>query len=185
MPEQDNTVENVPVTIEPAAKQQEIDTVKQDVAAPAQFDMPALFVEQDRRVVSEVEIIYDPADGKPVVISTINYARERQMSYLKRLVVRFEFTHPDYDDMVTYRETAMTFDKSTQQFIVDPVKLRLCFIRFHLVAWTMKDKDGKDVPIERENGSLTADTMRKVSSLTPSLLDVVMTDFEQKTLLSS
>ena len=152
--------------------------------ANSQVDIPSLFIEAEKRIRVTLEILFDPTDGKPLLIAAIPQGRaENTLRYLKRSIEWMEFSHPSYDDMVNYRRTAMTYDKSLGQFVTDPVRLRLCFIRFHLIDWSLRDKTGDKVELKRTEEGLTGEAMMKVGEVTPALMDVVLTEFEKDTLL--
>ena len=149
-------------------------------------DLPTLFVETTKRIRVTIEILFDPTDGKPLMIASIPAGKsENKLRYLKRSIEWMEFTHPSYDDMVNYRRICATYDKQLGQFVTDPMRLRLCFIRYHLSDWSLRGKDGKKVELNRTEDGLDGDAMIKVGEVTPALMDVAITEFEKETLLGA
>ena len=147
-------------------------------------ELPALFVEHAKRIRITLEILFDPTDGKPLMIAAIPQGRsESKLTYLKRSIEWMEFTHPSYDDMVNYRRVCATYDKALGQFVTDPARLRLCFIRYHLADWSLRGKDGKKVELDKNEEGLTGEAMMRVGEVTPALMDVALTEFEKETLL--
>lgn len=171
------SIENIDAVTEAEAKEE---------AVTAHVAMPSIFVDPEKRIRVHLEILFDPTDGKVLMVAAVPKDRsQNELKYLKRASEWIEFSHPDYDDMVGYRENSMSYDRTSQQFLTDPVKLRLCFIRYHLVDWSLCDKDGKKIVIERSEGSLTSETMVKVGSVMPAIIDVALTEFEKETLLGT
>jgi hypothetical protein len=155
-------------------------------SASDQVVMPNLFIEPERRIRVNIEVLFDPTDGKVLMVAAVPEGRTKnELKYLKRATEWLEFSHPNYDDMVGYRENSMSYDKNTQQFLTDPVKLRLCFIRYHLVGWSLRDKDGEEIEVGRDGVSLTPDTLAKVGSIMPAIIDIALTEFEKETLLGT
>jgi hypothetical protein len=171
-----DVVENADAVSEAEVRKEKVD--KENV--------PSLFVDPERRIRVHLEILYDPVDGKVLMVAAVAKDRQKnELKYLRRINEWIEFSHPNYDDMVGYRENSMSYDKATQQFLTDPVKLRLCFVRYHLVDWSMRDKDGSKIEIEKVDGSLTSATIAKVGTIMPAIMDVALTEFEKETLLGT
>jgi len=159
-------------------------TEKQEITQEEVF--PSLFIEESERLRINAQILFDPETKRPQLIVAVAEGQEPtgKLQYLKRFMVWAEFTHPTYDDMLTYREQAMTWDARTRQFLSDPVKLRLFYLRYHLKDWSVVDAKGQTVKLEFDGGSLTDECMSRVGGITPSLMDVLLTEFERQALLT-
>jgi hypothetical protein len=147
---------------------------------------PTLFIEANRLIRVTLEILFDPNDGKPLMIASIPHGKsESKLTFLKRSIEWMEFSHPSYDDMTNYRRVCASYDKQLGQHIVDQMRLRLCFVRYHLVDWSLRGADGKKIEIVRNEEGLTNESMIDVGKTTPALMDVALTEFEKETLLGA
>jgi len=148
------------------------------------FKYPQLFVSDDERVKVGVDILFDPATGRPLLMLGSKEETSTQLKFLNRTHEWAEFSHPSYDDVVAYREASMTWDNQSRQFLSDPVKMRLHYIRYHLKAWSLQN-NGKPVELEfaRDGAELSQDCMNRIGKVTPSLMDLFLTEFERETML--
>lgn len=149
--------------------------------------LPLFFVDDDNYIHVEVDVIFDPANGRPrIMMSAPNFASESSLRTLKKHRVWADFTQPSYDDMTTYREVCLSWDEETKQFLADPIKMRLHYIRYHLRDWNLTDNKGEKVELEidQHTKGLTQKTMGLVGKIAPAILDVLLTEFEKEALLS-
>jgi hypothetical protein len=148
------------------------------------FEYPSLFIKEDARVKIFVDILFEPDTGKPVLMMIVKEdSKENPLSYLKRRREYCEFTIPNYDNMVVYRENSMTYDKDIRQHIVDPIKLRLHYIRYNLKDWSLQE-NGKKIELTFKNTLLSDESMNKILTMSASLMDLFLSEFERETLLA-
>jgi len=167
-----------------AANNEAIKTAEKKSVEAKKNVLPSLFIDPQRKIKINVEVLYEPDNGRVVMIAAVPEAREEtRLNYLKRKMEWFEFTHPDYDDMIGYRESSAQYDPRQEKFLTDPVKLRICYLRYHLIDWSLCGEDGKKIEVKIENESLTQEMITIVGKLTPAMVDVIMTEFEKETLL--
>lgn len=149
--------------------------------------LPLFFVDDDNYIHVEVDVIFDPSNGRPrIMMSAPNFANDSILRTLKRHRVWADFAQPSYDDMTTYREVCLSWDEETKQFLADPIKMRLHYIRYHLRDWNLTDNKGEKVELEidQHTKGLTQKTMGLVGKIAPAILDVLLTEFEKEALLS-
>lgn len=148
------------------------------------FEYPSLFVDEDKRIKIEVDILYDPSTGKPLMmIGSPADKGSTKLEYLKRVREWMEFTYPDYNDMIFYRENSMVFEKEAGQFLSDPLKMRINYLRFHLKDWSLKGNDGKKIELKFDNNRLSEESVKVIGKLTPSLVDIFLTEYEREAML--
>jgi len=160
-------------------------TKEEEEKSKSLVDYPSIFIDPEERIKVGVDILFDPENGRPLLmISNKLEDKEADLTFLRRVHEQAEFSHPTYNDVVTYREASMSWDKESRQFLADPVKMRIQFIRYHLKSLTLKDKTGKQLELKfDENDALTADCMKTIGKITPSLMDLILSEFERETLL--
>jgi len=168
------------------AHNSDVMAIEKDVEVEGEPALPSFFVEEDDRHLVEVDILSSKSDGRIVSISRKGLNVDfKQFDYLNYSSESFEFSLPTYDSMSTYRQRSSVFRNEAQQMVVDRVQLRNFFLVWHLKDWSMRDRKGEKVKLEHdEDGSLTDECMKKVYSVQPTLIDIVMTLFEKDILLT-
>lgn len=148
--------------------------------------LPSFFVDKDDRIDIEVDVLSSQQDGRIVSISRKGLGVDfDEFPYLNHSVAKFSFSAPTYDEMSSYRRRSAVFRNEAQQMVVDRVQLRNYFLVWHLRDWSLKNRDGSKVELEHDKeGSLSDESMTKVYSVQPTLIDVVMTLFEKDMLLT-
>lgn len=151
------------------------------------FEYPSLFISNNDVIKVYVQVLFDSNNGKPIMMNILRNLDVElpELKYLKRTIEWVEFTIPSYDDMVSYRESSLSYDSGTNKFLSDPIKMRLCYLRYHLKDWSIK-KDGEVVELVRDGSSaLTNESMSIIGSINPSMMDIILTEFEREAMLLS
>lgn len=149
-------------------------------------DLPLFFIDEEKYIRVEVDIIFDPVNGRPrIMISAPNFANKDALKTLKHHRIWADFTQPSYDDMVIYREACLSWNEEIKQFLADPIKMRLHYLRYHLKDWNITDNKGNKVELEIDENTkgLISETMGKIGKISPAVLDVMLTEFEKESLL--
>lgn len=168
------------------ANNSDVMAIEKDKKVDGDEALPSFFVEKEDRHDVEVDILASKNDGKIVSISRHGLGLDfEQFDYLHHSVAKFEFSVPTYDEMSTYRQRSAAFRNDVQQMVVDRVQLRNFFLVWHLKDWSLKNRDGSKVELEHDDdGSLSDASMKKVYSVQPTLIDIVLTLFEKDILLT-
>lgn len=148
---------------------------------------PSFFIKKATRHVVKMDVLSSKVDGRVVSVSKdgmgIDFAKD--FPQLAHTQLTFEFSIPNYEDMSTYRQRSSVFRREIQQTIVDKLQLRNYLLVWHLKDWNMTDEDGKKIELNFDpNGSLTDESLAIVYSISPTLMDVVMTCYEKEILLT-
>lgn len=148
--------------------------------------MPLFFVDAESRHRVEVDIMFSKRDGRILSVSKTNVMVDfSEFDKLGHTKEWFEFTQPSYEELIEYRRRSAVFNAQMGQAIVDKTKLRDHYLVLHLKNWSLKDKDGNPVLLSHNlNGSLDENSMAKVYNLSPVILDIVLTIFENDCLIS-
>jgi len=146
---------------------------------------PCFFVDSEERHRIDVDILYDKKTGKVLSVSRTGMGVDfSKFSFLGHTSEWVEFTQPTYDDIANYRQAASSFSRDAERVLVDPIQLRNSLIIWHLKDWSLKDKNGNKVELEKDaSGCLSDDSLKKVYDLFPTFVDVIMTLFESDVLL--
>lgn len=148
---------------------------------------PSFFVKKSSRHNVVLDVLSAKDDGRIVSISKtglgINF--DQDFPFLVHTELVFEFSIPNYEDMSTYRQRSGVYRREAQQVIVDKSQLRNFLLVWHLKAWNLTDDDGNKIDLNFDaNGSMSEESIAIVYSLSPTLLDVIMTVFEKDILLT-
>lgn len=148
---------------------------------------PSFFVKKSARHVVKMDVLTSKEDGRVVSVSRsglgLNFKED--FSEMVHTELRFEFSIPNYEDMSTYRQRSAVYRREAQQVIVDKLLLRNFLLVWHLKDWNMEDETGKKIELTFDpNGSMTEESLAVVYALSPTLLDVVMTQYEKEILLT-
>ena len=161
------------------AKKRAQDGVKKEVKRPS------LFVKKDAKIRVEADVLYSDDDGIPLLfVLSIPGIEKKELSYLQRVTYWAEFSHPRYDDVLSYREACLKYITDAEQFLVDPVQMRINFIRSHLKDWNLEDEKGNIIKLKHEGEMLTQESMDLVGSAHTTLMDIFLTEFERQAALT-
>jgi hypothetical protein len=148
---------------------------------------PMFFVEPADRFRVEVDILYGK-DGRIQSVSSKNLGVDfSDLKTIKHAVEWFEFSIPGYDDVATYRQRSSIWNAQAGMLIVSRPQFRNFLLAWHLRDWSLRDRDGKKLPLSsNDSGRLDDASLKLVRSIQPpTLVDVVMTIFEKDALLSA
>lgn len=148
---------------------------------------PSFFIKKATRHVVVMDVLSSKTDGRVVSVSKAGMGIdfEKDFPQLTHTQLTFEFSIPNYEDMSTYRQRSSVFRREIQQTIVDKLQLRNYLLVWHLKDWNMTGEDGKKVELNFDaNGSLADESLSIVYSISPTLMDVVMTCYEKEILLT-
>jgi hypothetical protein len=147
--------------------------------------MPSFFIEPEDRQRIEVDILCDPKNGKILSISKVGMGLDfEDYKYLTHSIEWLEFSPPSYDNMATYRSNSTTF-RPNGQSAVDRTTMRNFLLVRHLKDWSFRDRNGEKVELShKDNGALDDDSIKKVYSVPPTIIDVILTIFEKDILLT-
>lgn len=148
---------------------------------------PSFFVKKSARHIIKMDVLTSKEDGRVASVSKaglgINF--EEDFPFLVYTELIFEFSIPNFEDMSTYRQRSSSYRREAQQIIVDKLQLRNFLLVWHLKDWNLTDEDGKKIPLTFDpNGTLSEESLAVVYSMSPTLMDVVMTIFEKDILLT-
>jgi hypothetical protein len=148
--------------------------------------IPSFFIEKGDRRRIEIDILASKLDGKIVSISRtglgVNFD---EFPELRHSTEWFEFSIPHYEDISSYRQRCAVYRREAGQMLVDKLRMRNFLLVWHLKDWSLVDRNGEKVILNHdEDGSLEDVSLKKVYSIHPTIIDVVMTILEKDTLLT-
>lgn len=142
---------------------------------------PSLFVNNENIKV-EVTVLYsyETGDVLSIFAHTLPIKEKvKEMMGIEELV--FEFSKMSYDQLRGYREICSYIDNNTKALQINSLKMRDCYVYYHLKGWNLKDEDGKDIEIKfTDSGSLSEESTKIFYSLTPAVIDIAINEFENK-----
>jgi hypothetical protein len=142
--------------------------------------MPSFFIEDNDEIVIEVDILFDKRTGRLTSVSRSGIVNKDDFQTMGHSVESFTFRPVNYDEITKYRQKCSTYRMDAGRSLVDPIHLRNFLIVWHLKDWTIKNGKGKKVELKfSDEGALDAESIEKVYSINPTLLDVVLTLFEK------
>ena len=143
-------------------------------------------MESDKKHRIEVDVLCSKTDGKILSVARKGIGLDyKEFDYLDHTEEWFEFTSASYEDISTYRQRCGVFRAEAQQVLIDRLQLRNFLLIWHLKDWSLRTKDGKKVELTfDEDGSLDEASTKRVYTLHPTLIDVVLTIFEKDILLT-
>ena len=158
------------------------------VESPKEEILPSFFIKSSDRVKINIDVIFDKVSGKILSISKegmINKDLFKEYTTLGHVKETFTFSQPNYDDLTTYRQRSAIYRREVQKMVVDILQMRNFLIVWHLKDWTIRGADNNKIDLIMEaNGALTDSCIKTVYGLHPSILDVVMSNFEKEILLA-
>lgn len=146
--------------------------------------MKAMFFVDSKELSVDVYVVYREEDGLIISASGLPIGEEL-VEGIVEIKYTFYFTKPNFDDMSKYRQLSMYVDKISGKTIVNPFKLRNYIILNHLKRWTgVTDSEGNDIELTLDpDGTLSATSLDLIYNINPSIMDVVMSLFEQKAMI--
>jgi len=147
---------------------------------PEEVVLPSFFVEDEDRLVVEVDILFEKDTGRLVSVSRAGLINEAEFKTLGHTKEEFHFKPVGYEQMSGYRQRCSVFRRDAGRALVDPVALRNYLIVWHLKDWTMRDREGEEIELSfNDNGALDDDSIQQVYKINTTMLDVVLTLFEK------
>ena len=140
---------------------------------------PSLFVNEDNvKVNITVLYSYETGDILSVFAHTIPIEDSvKKIMGIEELV--FEFSKMSYDQLRGYREVCSYIDPNTKALQINSLKIRDCYVYYHLKGWNLKDENGKDIEIKfTEANALSEESVKVFYSLTPAIIDIAINEFE-------
>ena len=93
----------------------------------------------------------------------------------------FEFSKMSYDQLRGYREVCSYIDNNTNALQINSMKMRDCYVYYHLKGWNLKDEEGNDIELKfTETGSLSEESVKQFYALTPAIIDIAINEYENK-----
>lgn len=97
----------------------------------------------------------------------------------------FEFSLPNYEDLSTYRQRCSSFRRDANRVVVDETQLKNFLLVWHLKDWSLVGQDGKKVTLNcNPEGALDDESIKKVYTLPPTLIEVLLTNLEKDLILT-
>lgn len=145
---------------------------------------PNLFLKKDQRIKVEILLLTDiEGNIKNIVKKGLIDENILEHSTLFKFYETLEFSYPNFDQLSRYKSQSTFFDRSTQQLMLDNIKLRNYYLIWHLKDWTFTDIDGNKIPLKFDkDGSLSQDTIAVVYDTYPTILDICLNIFEKEIL---
>ena len=145
---------------------------------------PSFFIKRDDRFKVEVDVLFNKTSGQLLSVSKVGVGIDfSQLDMLGRFTCWANFSLPDYEKITNYRRNSTRIEEGI--LVVDNFRLRNFYLIYHLKDWNVVDDEGNKIDLEFDpDGSLTSESAGKVNSIFPTLLDVILTVFEGRLLLS-
>jgi hypothetical protein len=152
---------------------------------PKVIARPKFFIKTEDRVKVELVLLFNKRSGEIVNISLKEFHIDlSKLEFLGGTEEWFEFSRPSYDEISSYRQKSMVFDKNLGRMLVDPVRMRNFLIIFHLKSWSIRGDDGSPIVLTfNERGALDDDSVKFIDKLHPTILDIALSKFETEILL--
>jgi len=146
--------------------------------------MKPMFFVDNKEVEVTIFVLYNKNDSSIIRVAG-TAIDEELIDGIVQEQYKFYFSKPNYDDISKYRQLSMYYDDSSKKTIVNPFKLRNYIILNHLKRWDgITDVEGNVINLELDiDGTLKQSSLDLIYQMNPSVVDVVMTIFEQKAML--
>ena len=142
----------------------------------------SLFIEDNATISIDIDVFTNNSDGTLALVRKAD-GTIPEINGITHNKETFVFDYPKYDQIVDFRSACSVFVGGS--FKTDQVKFRHMLILNNLRDWTLKDKEGNKIKIDKEVGEMIGDeTIKLVTKLPSGIWDVVMTNFEKKLLLA-
>lgn len=178
-----NIVENNDLISKEDAVKELAEKIKKDVKKTKQTNFPkkrpSLFVNNENiKVKVTVLYSYETGDVLSIFAHTLPIEdKVKELMGIEELV--FEFSKISYDQLRGYRDVCSYIDTNTNALQINSLKMRDCYVYYHLKGWNLKDKDGKDIEIKfTESNSLSEESVKIFYNLTPAIIDIAINEFE-------
>lgn len=147
---------------------------------------PSFFVQESDRYRLELDILFDRKTGKITSISRKDLGVDfSEYKFFAHSVEWFEFSLPTYEDMATYRQRCSAYRRDAGKVLVDAIQMRNFLLVWHLKDWSLRGADGKKIELKQnEEGALDDDSLKKVYQVSPTLIDVILTNLEKDVILT-
>jgi hypothetical protein len=147
---------------------------------------PSFFVQPTDRYRLELDILYDKKTGKVSSISPKNRNIDfSQFQFFAHSIEWFDFSIPTYEDMANYRQRCSNYRRDAGKVLVDAIQMRNFLLVWHLKDWSLRGADGKKVELKHNaEGALDDDSLKKAYQVSPTLIDVILTNFETEVILT-
>ena len=148
--------------------------------------MPSFFIQPTDRYRLELDVLFDPKTGRVNSISRRDLNLDfSQFQFFTHTVEWFEFSIPSYEDISIYRQRCAIYRKDAGKVLVDAIQMRNFLLVWHLKDWSLRDASGKKAELKQNSeGALDDDSMKKVNAVSPTLIDVILTNFERDVILT-
>lgn len=151
---------------------------------PEEVQQPSFFVEEDDRIIIELDVLFEKEKGRLVSIARKGLTKEELFKVLGHSEETFEFSVPNYDQMSNYRERCSSYRRDAGRLLTDPLKLRNYFLVWHLKDWSLRDRHGEKIDLSfNDKGALDKESIKKAYKINPTMMDVVMTLLERDLML--
>jgi len=147
---------------------------------------PSFFVLESDRYRLELDILFDRKTGKITSISRKDLGVDfSEFKFFAHSVEWFEFSIPTYEDIATYRQRCSAYRRDAGKVLVDAIQMRNFLLVWHLKDWSLRGADGKKVELKQNlEGALDDDSLKKVYQVSPTLIDVILTNLEKDVILT-
>lgn len=146
--------------------------------------MKPMFFIDNKEIQIDVFVVYNSENGDILGVS----GKQIDSTVIEGILEEkysFYFTRPNYDDVTKYRQMAMYWDENSKKTVVNPFKLRNLLIINHLKHWAgVVDENNEPIELELDvDGLLKTKSIELIYNISSTIMDVVMTLFEQKAML--
>lgn len=142
---------------------------------------PSLFV-NDEKVKVEISVLYSYNTGE--ILSVFAHTlpiedRVKEIMGVEEIV--FEFSKISYDQLRGYRDICSYIDDGIKELQINKLKMRDCYVYYHLKGWNLKDENGNEIEIKfNESNSLSEESSKIFFNLSPAIIDIAINEFENK-----
>lgn len=146
--------------------------------------MKPMFFIDSNEISIDVFVVYDSSNGTIISVS----GKEIDSALIEGIAQEkytFFFTRPNYDDISKYRQLSMYWDNNSGKTVINPFKLRNLLILNHLKRWSgVVNENNEPIDLKLDiDDTLTTESLELVYSINSSIVDVLMTIFEQRAML--
>lgn len=163
-------------------------TATASAAAPKRRARPKLFFDKDEKILVTVAGYHSVDTGELVMVQRVDdedsLNEEPVSENYERVIYKFWFTRCNYAQLNVYRSRCMTYNEEDGTSSINHMRLREFFLVLHLDDWNLTDDDGKKIELRKDpNRSLTTATLDMVYSLPATLIDTVLSAYEDKVVI--
>ena len=159
----------------------------EDTNVDEKHEFPSFFVQNDDHIRIEIDVLFDKSNGRMINVHKHNPSFDYEAINGDAVGVRkewFDFSPVTYDQLAGYKEQCNVYNRQFGGVLTDPVKLRSYLLVRHLKDWSLTDRNGEKVEITTDDsGNLDKESSKKVSNVHHSLLDKVITLFQQELMI--